>query len=482
MKIYKDNTKVKRPFRLVKFFTFTCLIVMFAGTIVIAAVNVHWVKNLLQQKNEDYAHLLIENLNHQVFLQFIIPVVLKYGKIRLREESQYKRMDRVVKNTVHSFNVEMVNIYDMNDIISYSLDKSKIGTKNAGGSGYKQALQGKSTSTLVQQGNAIELFFGFPRTTKLITFAPIRAERPLSSISGPVLGVVEIIQNLSKNYKDIFKLQVLVISTCFLVMGILLIILILVVRQGEVILKKRAEERLQLEEKLRRAEHLSAIGEMTAGISHEIRNPLGIIKSSAELLKKKMEKIDASSAIPAIIIEESMRLDNIIKDFLNFAKPRNPDLQACRVEQIIEKNISFLEAEINKKQFIIEKRFSDDLPEIMADKSMLYQAFLNIILNSFQAMPNGGRMIISIFSDYKNVILIFEDNGKGINKENLKKIWNPFFTTKEMGTGLGLGIVKNIIESHMGEIKVSNRRSGGVQVEIVLPVKGGPNNGKNSDC
>ncbi len=471
MLVKESNIKPERPFRLVKFFTFTCLIVMFAGTIVIAAINVHYVKKLLQQKNEDYAHLLIENLNHQVFLQFIIPVFMKYGRIRLREEDQYKRMDRVVKNTLHSFNVKMVNIYDMKDIISYSLDKAKIGTINAGGTGYKKAIAGKSTSDLVQQGNTVELFFGFPRKTRLITFAPIRAERPLSSISGPVLGVVEIIQDLSRDYKAIFKLQVMVISTCFFVMGGLFLILIFVVKQGEVILTKRAEEKLRLEEKLRRAEHLSAIGEMTAGVSHEIRNPLGIIKSSAELLKKKMDKLDASSTIPGIIIEESVRLNNIINDFLNFAKPKNPDIHPCNVEDIIEKNLSFLEPQIEKQNFEIEKRFIDGLPEIMADNSMLYQAFLNILLNSFQAMPDGGRIVISAFSDDKNVILIFEDNGKGITDDNIKKIWNPFFTTKDMGTGLGLGIVKNIIESHMGEIKISNRSSMGVQVEIVLPAK-----------
>lgn len=471
MLIQENNTKEQRPFRLVKFFTFTCLIVMFAGTVLIAAIDVHSVKSLLQQKNEDYAHLLIENLNHQVFLQFIIPVFIKYGRIRLREENQYERMDRVVKNTLHSFNVEMVNIYDMKDIISYSLDKKKIGIKNAGGTGYKKALAGKSTSSLVQQGNALELFFGFPQETRLITFAPIRAEKPLSSISGPVLGVVQIIQNLSKNYKEIFKLQILVISTCFFVMGGLFLILILVVRHGEIIIKKRAEERFELEEKLRRAEHLSAIGEMTAGVSHEIRNPLGIIKSSAELLKKKMEKLDASSTIPAIIVEESVRLNNIIKDFLNFAKPKKPDIHPCRIEEIIEKNISFLEPQIKKQNFEIERRFSDGLPEIMADSSMLYQAFLNIMLNSFQAMENGGRIIISAFSDGKNLILMFEDQGKGITNENIKKIWTPFFTTKNMGTGLGLGIVKNIIESHMGEIKISNRDSIGIQVEIVLPAK-----------
>jgi len=471
MGIVQKNVKEKRPFRLVKYFTFTSLVVMFAATIIISAINTHWVRSILQQKSEEYAHLLIENLNHQVFLQFIIPVVLKYGQIKLRDDIQYKRMDKVVKTTLHSFNVETVNIYDMNNIISYSFDKTRIGTKNAGGSGYKAALNSESTSSLLQKGSSMELFFFFLRETKIVTFAPLRAEKPLSSISGPVLGVVEIVQDVSKDYQKIFGLQVMVTITCCIVMGILFIILIFVVKQGENIIDRRNQEQLKLEEKLRRAEHLSAIGEMTAGVSHEIRNPLGIIKSSAELLKKKMAKLDTATTIPDIIIEESDRLNNIIKDFLDYARPRNPNLYPCRIENIIEKNIGFLKPVIMEKKFEIEKRFSDNIPEIMADSPMLYQAFLNIMLNSFQAMEDGERMIISLFSDSKVVIVLFEDQGKGIQEDNLKKIWNPFFTTKEMGTGLGLGIVKNIIESHGGEIEISNRESTGVQVEISLPVK-----------
>ncbi|MEA1967829.1 MAG: ATP-binding protein, partial [Thermodesulfobacteriota bacterium] len=152
------------------------------------------------------------------------------------------------------------------------------------------------------------------------------------------------------------------------------------------------------------------------------------------------------------------------------AKPKNLNLQPCQIEQIIEKNLSFLDQQIQEQNIIIEKKIYTS-SEIMADSSMLYQAFLNILLNSFQAMENGGSIIISIFSDDNDLFITFEDQGKGITDDAMKKIWTPFFTTKDTGTGLGLSIVKNIIESHLGEIQISNRTSGGVQVEITLPVK-----------
>ncbi|MBW2575684.1 MAG: two-component sensor histidine kinase, partial [Deltaproteobacteria bacterium] len=167
-----------------------------------------------QKKSEDYAHLLIENLNHQVFLQFIIPVALKFGKIQLSNKNQFERMDKVVRSTLHSFKVDMVNIYDMNNIISYSFDQSVIGKKDAGGKGYQNALSGKSTSKLFQKGNWVDMFLGFSQNSKLVTFAPLRAEQPLSRISGPVLGVVEIAQDLTEDYKAIFTFQIRIISTC----------------------------------------------------------------------------------------------------------------------------------------------------------------------------------------------------------------------------------------------------------------------------
>ena len=473
MAFKQKNGQGERPFRLVKFFTFSSLIVMFAATIAIAAFNAHWSTKLLQEKSEEYNQLLVENLNHQIFLRFVIPTVLQEGKIKLRQEKQYRRIDKVIKSTLYSFNVDMVNIYDMDNIISYSFDKDRVGTRNAGGTEYEKAKKRESTTRMVQEGNFFEILLGMPGRTEIVTFAPLKAEKRSGppTLTGPVLGVIEIVQDTSEDYNKVAKLQWLTVATCFLVMGTLFIVLRLVVKHGENILERRAEERLKLEEKLRRAEHLSAIGEMTAGVSHEIRNPLGIIKSSAELLKKQVARHGIDTNIPGIIVEESGRLDNIIKDFLDFARPKNPDLLPCRVEEVVEKNLAFVDGRSKEKGIAVEKHFQQGLPKIMADSDMLYQAFLNIIINSFQAMNNNGKMTIEIFHKQNNVVILFKDTGPGIKEEDLEKIWTPFFTTKDSGSGLGLGVVKNIIDAHGGSIYMVNRESEGVRVEIALPVK-----------
>jgi len=469
MNRYSAEEKVK-PFRLVKYFTFTSLIVIFIGTLVFSLLNTHWAKAMQKKKSEDFARLLIENLNHQVFLQFIIPIALQFGKIQLSDEKQFERMDKVVRSTLHSFKIDMVNIYDMNNIVSYSFDHTVIGKKDFGGKGYQDALLGKSTSKLIQNGNRFMILLGFPQNSRLFSFAPLRAEQPLSRISGPVLGVVEIVQDLTEDYKAIFDFQIRVIITTSVVMGTLFLVLLFVVKRGESIIEKRARERLKLIEQLNRAEHLSTLGEMVAGISHEIRNPLGIIRSSSELLKKKMAGCDPSSTIPDIIIEESVRLNNIITDFLNFAKPKSPNLTACKIENVLEKNINFLTTQITKEGYTLRKHYDNDLPEISADADMLYQAFLNILINAMQAMPEGGVIDVKVTAEDNTVTIVFEDEGEGIPEDLIEKIWDPFFTTKAKGTGLGLGIVKNMIESHKGSVRIDNKAVAGTRVKVILPV------------
>lgn len=460
-----------KPFRLVKYFVFSGLIVIFLVTLILSVLNTHWVKSMQRKKSEDYARVMIENLNHQVFLQFIIPVVMMSGKIQLSNKEQFERMDKVVRSTMHSFKVETVNIYSMDNRISYSLDPAMIGRKNYGGTGYQQARMAKWNSKLVQRGNFLQILLGFPKEVRLITFAPLRQETKVGKISGRVLGVVEIVQDLSEDYKTIFNIQILVIITCTVLMGALFVVLVFVVKRGEGIIQRRAMERLRLKERLAHAERLSSMGEMAAGISHEIRNPLGIIRSSAELLKKKVAKFDPKNTIPDIIVEEASRLNRIITDFINYAKPRSPNFASCRVEEIIDKNITFLETQIKEQGYVIKKNYQNSLPEVMADSTMLYQSFLNVLINSMQAMPDGGRILIEVSASDHIVTLHFDDEGQGIPHENLEKIWDPFFTTKEMGTGLGLGIVKNIIESHAGSIQIVNRPVRGARVTIELPLK-----------
>lgn len=471
MKMDPEKQEKVKPFRLVKYFTFTSLIFIFIGTVALAFANIQWARQMHLKKSEAYALSIIDNLNRQIFTQFIIPAALKYGKIQLRDKEQFEWLDNVVRSTLHSFKVEMIHIYDMKNVISYSFDPTLVGKKDIGGAAYEKAQEGKVTSKLTHRGSFIEIFTGFPQESRLTTVSPLRAQMPLSKLSGPVGGVIEIVQDLSQDYHAIFRFQIRVITTSALVMGALFLILLFIVRRGEGIIEARSQERIRLKEELSRAEHLSSLGEMVAAVSHEIRNPLGIIKSSAELLKKKQTVAGNMNALPDIIVEEATRLNTIITDFLNFARPKVPNLSPCRVEEVIKKTVQLLAVQLEQQGCRVESRFQEALPEILADADMLHQIFLNLLINALQAMPEGGVIRVAVTAQDKRVTVIIEDDGQGIPPEFLSKVWSPFFTTKEKGTGLGLGIVKTMVESHEGTIRIENKPAAGAAVTLVLPVR-----------
>ncbi len=470
-----DSTDIERikPFKLVKYFTFTSLIVILLGSLALSMVIAYRAETVLLKKSEDYALLMAENLNHQVFLQFIIPAALQFGQvIQLRNKVLFDRLDKVVRNTLHSFNVETVNIFDRaENVIFYSFDKKLVGRKGLGGIDYQQALLGKSRSRLIRREGFWGILFGVPKESELRTYVPLRAERPLSNIEGPILGVFEIVQDLSDDYRTIIHFKDRIIVTSVVIMGILFFVLRHVVKRGEEIIEKRARERLLLKEKLNHAERLASLGEMVAGISHEIRNPLGIISSTAELLKDKLPPGDPEVQLSDVIIQEADRLNSIVTDFLNFARPQTPNLMRCKVDEVIEKNLTHLAPEIKQNGYEIHTRFASDIPEIQADPGLLYQAFLNILMNAMQAMPEGGAIYIELSAHGNTLTIVFADEGCGIPDEIPSKIWEPFFTTRDKGSGLGLPIVKKIIEGHAGTIDIENGPEKGAQVTITLPVE-----------
>jgi signal transduction histidine kinase len=197
---------------------------------------------------------------------------------------------------------------------------------------------------------------------------------------------------------------------------------------------------------------------------------LGIISSSAELLKKKMAPQDNLNAIADIVVAEARRLNNIITDFLNYARPKKPNRRLCRIDEVINKNIHFLEHQIKDNGYVIRTFFDDVIPVTMADGDMLYQAFLNLLINGMQAMPLGGAIDVTIETDDGSLWVYIEDEGEGVSASVMEKIWDPFFTTKEKGTGLGLGIVRNIIEAHDGMIRIDNRSEKGARVSVKFPL------------
>jgi signal transduction histidine kinase len=468
----KDIAPIK-PFKLVKYFTFISLVVVLVGALALSTVIAHRAETVLLKKSEDYALLMAENLNHQVFLQFIVPAALQFGQvIQLQNKVLFDRLDKVVRSTLHSFSVETVNIFDRNEnVIFYSFDKELLGRKGLGGIDYKQALEGKSRSKLTRSGGFWGMLFGAPTESKLRTYVPLRAERPLSNMEGPILGVFEIVQDLSDDYRVITAFKYRIIFISFVIMGLLFLVLRHFVKRGEQIIEKRAQERLLLKEKLGNAQRLASLGEMVAGISHEIRNPLGIISSTGELLKQKLAPTAPEVELADVIVQEANRLNSIVTDFLDFARPQAPDFMPCKVDDVIEKILAFLAPEVTRNGYRIHKRFATDIPEVQADPGLLYQAFLNILINAMQAMPEGGNIYIELSFQKYTLAIVFSDEGPGIPDETLNRIWEPFFTSKDKGSGLGLPIVKKIVEGHGGIIEVDNRPEKGIQVAVTLPVE-----------
>ncbi|MCU0588567.1 MAG: ATP-binding protein [Syntrophobacteraceae bacterium] len=463
-----------KPFQLVKYLSLSSLVVILVCTILLSLFISHRAKAILLRKSEQYALLLAENLNHQVFFQFTLPTLIADGEIKLSRQSQYERLDRVVRNTIHGFSIERVNIYDPTQTLTYSTDQGMMGMAGDLGAPFQRAL-GEETVSVIQ-GDGYP-FWGFARQDPkqlLVTYLPMWEERTLSWKRGKILGVFEITQDVTADYKTIHRFQWIVVSGFLLFVGVLFLTISLIARRAESIIRARSRERQRLEEQLHQSERLAALGEMIAGVSHEIRNPLGIIRSTAELLHGRIEH-ERQRRFTSIIVEEATRLNDILTEFLDFARPKTPRAKPCRIEDIIERNLSAMEGQLQRASIQVERFYEAGDYVMEADGDLLYRAFVNLLANAVQAMPDGGTLRVrTIFrgsaGSPPQIELRIRDTGPGISEEVQKKIFNPFFTTREKGTGLGLAIVRSIIDSHGGEIEVRSRPDKGTNVIIRLPL------------
>jgi len=471
----KRDLESAKPFQLVKYLALSSLVVILVSTILISGFISQRAKAILLHKSEQYALIVAENLNHQVFFQFTVPTLISDGEIRLSRETQYDRLDKVVKNTIHGLSVERVNIYDPRRVLTYGTSKELVGEEGVVvGEAFDRALKEESVSVLTAYND----FWGFGfkgEAPKLTTYLPMWEEKPLSWRRGKVLGIFEITQDISQDYKTIHRFQWIIASSFFIFVSILFITILFIARRAEIIISARASERYKLEEQLHHAERLAALGEMIAGVSHEIRNPLGIIRSTAELLNGRMKE-EKLKMFSSIIVDESSRLNDILTEFLDFARPKDLRPAPCRLEDILERNLHVLDAEFQRLGVTVERRYKTGEYVVEADFDMLYRAFVNIFANSLQAMPQGGTLTLDTAilngKGGDGVIEVqIQDTGPGIPKEVRKKIFNPFFTTREKGTGLGLAIVQTIIDNHNGEIEVSSLEGQGTTMIIRLPLR-----------
>ncbi len=235
---------------------------------------------------------------------------------------------------------------------------------------------------------------------------------------------------------------------------------------------ERTKELKEAQEQLIQSEKLASIGQLAAGVAHELNNPISVMLGFAQAILRKMPEDDPLRKPLSTIEREGLRCKAIIQNLLDFARRNKPALQPVDVNQVLEAACVLIEHQMSLDNIVVTKGYAPDLPRVLADPNQLQQVFVNIIQNAYQAMPEGGTLRLVTRSLGDEVQIIFADTGIGIPPENIKRIFDPFFTTKEVGqgTGLGLSVSYGIVEQHGGTIEVESQVGVGTTFIIKLPV------------
>ncbi len=464
-----------QPFKLVKYFSFSSLGVILVFTLILSWIISNHARRVMLEQSEEYALLLAENINQQVFRRFVLPAVVRYGGIALSNPEQFENLDRIVRGLIQGLKIDSVTIYDSRvNIISYSTVGELVGKRDLGGPEYKKALEGQANSRFIYSGSIFSLLSVAPAVScQLRAYIPFRQVRDDGESGDVIMGVIEIVKDLSKGYANIIDLQGRIILVSAAVMAVLFLVLRTIVSRAGKIMEGRALERLRLEEKLNQTERLAHLGTMVATVSHEIKSPLGIVRSTAEILEKRIQKVaPGNEHLARIIVDETMRLNRIVVEFLDFARPQKMHMERGDINEIAEKVLAFLAPMIREQHVELIADLAADLPATEIDRDQFYRSLLNILLNAIQAMEGGGVLQVSTrrLESGRQIEIVIKDNGVGIAEEKISQIFKPFFTDKSKGTGLGLAISKNIIESHGGSIEVESRLREGTTFTIHLPV------------
>jgi two-component system, sporulation sensor kinase E len=245
-------------------------------------------------------------------------------------------------------------------------------------------------------------------------------------------------------------------------------------RVGHAIILRDITESRRTEQQTIESERLNALTLLAAGVAHEIGNPLNSLNIHLQLIEREARKLNGAKGAELqesveVARAEINRLDSIISQFLRAIRPTRPQLRPENINSIVEETVRFLTPEIKDRDIVVEQELRSDLPLLEIDRDQMKQAFYNVIKNSFEAMKSRGILRIRTDMDESHVIVRFTDTGGGISAENLSRVFEPYFTTKTSGTGLGLLIVRRIVREHGGELSVESSEGKGLTLTIRLP-------------
>jgi two-component system NtrC family sensor kinase len=245
-------------------------------------------------------------------------------------------------------------------------------------------------------------------------------------------------------------------------------------RQFNEMIQQLAENRAEIERlhqrEMARAEHLATIGELAAGLAHEIRNPLAGIAGVVEVIGKELPAQSASRAVLPEVQGEIQHIQTILNDLLAYARPRSPAFHLADLNATIEQAVFLARQQVRTAPIEISFAPQEDLPEVVHDPVQIQQVILNLLINGIQAIPKEGKVEVTSRREGEFAVVSVKDTGKGISRDSLPRIFKPFFTTRAEGTGLGLPLAKGIVESHGGRIEVKSEANCGAQFDVLLPI------------
>jgi PAS domain S-box-containing protein len=246
--------------------------------------------------------------------------------------------------------------------------------------------------------------------------------------------------------------------------------------EGTLVAIEDVTERIRLEEQLRQNDKLSSIGLLAAGVAHEVNTPLTGISSYSQMLMQQIPESDSRHQLLQKIYRQTSRASSIVNNLLNFSRVSDSRMMATDLNQVLDDTIQLLESQLHNTRIEVVRAYAGDLPSAPGNAPKLQQVFMNLILNARDAMPNGGRLEISTACEEGSILITFRDTGEGIPSEHLTRIYDPFFTTKQIGkgTGLGLAVSYGIVQDHGGRITVESRPGEGTLFRITLPLASVP--------
>jgi len=549
---YRDGS-----FGLLKFVSWGTLVLTLLASLFMSIFLANLARQVLLEKQHEFARLWAETLNHNISRRFALPAVLQFGELNLANPEQYKRLESVVRSVLEDFPVQDLRIFTPDGVVGFALDKSLVGEKGLGGEAVALAVdESKLTYEIIYQTGALGAMFSAeiaPRSVVMRTMAPLRfkatiaagpdgpsdpsdpdaqngqggqsdagqtpavsdgaalkapaasegtppgadaSAKPDANQPGPgrgvkmvsineVIGALEFTQDITSDYQKLITFQRVIILSALLTALLIFFVLRMLIHRADRINAQRMREREEYEREAVQNEKLVSMGRMVAGIAHEIRNPLGIIRSSAELLVSRLKDKDPLTAkIMAAIHEEAVRLSKTVGDFLDYARPRTLKLDPLDLGLLLDQALTFLEQKCREQRVEVVRDYPVGVM-VSGDKDMLYRALYNILVNALEAMsaqkiqpgqPSqedaqdvAGQIVVRVAVEKSAVRLRIMDTGPGIPPDIRDKLLDPFFTTKDSGTGLGLAITANILRSHDAVIELGDNPEGGARVDILFP-------------